>query len=212
LAFAAAPVGALGRSSAATAQTGPALKSIGVASNAKRDTVPSSIVMNSRGATLQGDTLTLIGISPNSIIFADRPVRSAGHALTAHLLEEWSPGSDSFAKDPQNATVSVFNKGASVVKDAVVELTSPKMDGDNLNFNVNVLEGDIAGADGPASVFIDIIGLPRTPLSVAGVGRRTAYRAAFYGAAAVEAHPYGGYAYGYPPPAACGYHPYPPCH
>jgi len=68
-------------------------------------------------------------------------------------------------------------------------LTSPKLDGDKLTFNVQVLEGDLAGADGPASVFIDIIGLPFTPLSFAGAARRTARRGAFYaGAAAVAAY------------------------
>ena len=69
----------------------------------------SLIVMNARGATLQGDKLVLTGVAPNSILFADRPVRAAGHALTAHVLEEWSPANpdkDSFAKDPPNATVS----------------------------------------------------------------------------------------------------------
>ena len=51
----------------------------------------------------------LEGVSPNAIVFADRPVRSAGHALTAHLLEEWSGNApDSFAKTPPNATVSVL--------------------------------------------------------------------------------------------------------
>ena len=72
-------------------------------------------------------TVTLMGVSPSVIIFADRPVRSAGHALTAHFLEEWDPatGADSFAKDPPNATVSAFDKEASTVKDAVVELTAP---------------------------------------------------------------------------------------
>ena len=34
------------------------------------------------------------------------------------------------------------------------------------------------GSDGPAAVFIDIIGRPLTPLSYAGVARRTAYRGA----------------------------------
>ena len=43
--------------------------------------VPSMIVLNARGAKLEGQKLTLEGISPNAIIFADRPVRSAGHAL-----------------------------------------------------------------------------------------------------------------------------------
>lgn len=55
------------------------------------------------------------------------------------------------------------------------------MDSDNLAFNVKVLEGDIAGADGAAAVFIDIIGLPRNPFSFGGVARCTAYRGAFYG-------------------------------
>jgi hypothetical protein len=36
---------------------------------------------------------------------------------------------------------------------------------------VRVLEGDLAGTDGPASVFVDIIGMPPTPLSFAGVAR-----------------------------------------
>jgi hypothetical protein len=170
----------------------------------KADMVPSLIVMNARGASLQGQTLTLTGVSPNSIVFADRPVRAAGHLLTAHLLEEWSEGS--FAKDPPNATVSVLSKDGASVHDAVVELRDPHLDGDKLAFDVRVLEGDLGGADGPASVFVDIIGLPFTPLSFAGVARRTARRAAWYGAAAAAAAPY--YyppPYGYPPP----YYPYP---
>ena len=48
--------------------------------------VPSMIVLNAKGAKLGGGKLVLEGVSPNAIIFADRPVRSAGHALTAHLL------------------------------------------------------------------------------------------------------------------------------
>jgi hypothetical protein len=201
---------------AQNAITAPAEKTIGVH---KTEIVPSLIVMNADGGTLAGNTLTLTGISSNSIIFADRPVRSAGHALTAHLLEEWAQGSDSFAKDPPNATVSIFNKDASDVEDAVVVLKNPKMDGTTLTFDVDVLESNITKADGPVSVFIDIIGLPRTPLSFAGMARRTAYRGAFYAGAAVAgaaaAGAYGAYPPAYPyayPRPACGYYPYPPCY
>jgi hypothetical protein len=195
----------------------PQTKKIGTATTEKPKTEPALIVMNARGASLQGQTLTLNGVAPNSIIFADRPVRAAGHALTAHLLEEWATGDDSFGKDPPNATVSVFSKDASSVKDAVVVLKNPKLDGDKLTFNVQVLEGDLVGADGPASVFIDIIGLPFTPLSYAGVARRTAFRSAMYAGAvgaAVYAAPYAApyvAPYAYPRPA-CGYYPYPPCY
>jgi hypothetical protein len=43
-----------------------------------------------------------------------------------------------------------------------------------LTFNVQTLEGDLHGGDGSAAVVIDIIGRPLTPLSCAGVARRSA--------------------------------------
>ena len=209
----------------------PLQKTIGQTTKAQSQVDPSLIVFNSRGASLQGGKLTLTGIAPNAIVFADRPVRAAGHDLTENLLEEWSPtntSKDSFSKDPPNATVSALSKDGSV-RDAVVVLMSPKLEGDRLTFDVQVLEGDMTGADGPASVFIDIIGRPLTPLSFAGVARRTAYRGGAYyagaaaagaaavGAAAAYAAPYAyPYAapYAYYPYArpACGYYPYPPCY
>ncbi|MBP1882512.1 hypothetical protein [Sinorhizobium mexicanum] len=183
----------------------PATKTIG---SAKPQVEPSLIVLNSKGASMKDGKLVLTGVSPNSIVFADRPVRAAGHVLTAHLIEEWGSGKDSFAADPPNATVSVLSKDGGDVVDAVVTLDAPKMEGDELTFNVNVLEGSLEGGDGPASTFIDIIGMPLTPRSFAGVARRTAVRGAWYGGAvagAAMAAPY----YGRP---ACGYYPYPPCY
>jgi hypothetical protein len=82
-----------------------------------------------------------------------------------------------------------------------VTLMSPRAEGADIVFDVAVLEGDLGKADGPASVFIDIIGMPLTPMSFAGAARRTAYRGAFYAGAAAGA------AYGYPPPPV--YAPYP---
>jgi hypothetical protein len=172
-------------------------------SSVKVDMVPSLFVMNARGASLQGKTLALAGVSPTSIVFADRPVRAAGHLPTEALLEEWTTGD--FAKDAPNATVSVLSKDGSSAHDVVVELKSPHLDGVLLTFDVRVLEGDLAGADGPASVFVDIIGMPFTPLSFAGVARRTARRAYWYGAAAAPYSRSYGYPGYYPPP----YAPYP---
>jgi hypothetical protein len=166
----------VGLSTGAAAQTSshPPAKTIGKPQ--RPQIVPSMIVLNARGAKLAGSTLTLDGVSPNAIVFADRPVRAAGHALTAHLLEEWSDGAaGSFAKDPPNATVSVLNKANATVVDTVLVLKSPRLDGDRLTFDVAVIEGDLAHADGPATVFIDIINLP--------AARRTAHRSAWYAAA-----------------------------
>ncbi|MGY3651889.1 hypothetical protein ACVWW2_007180 [Bradyrhizobium sp. LM4.3] len=133
------------------APTSSSIKTIGTpAAAVKPEIVPSLFVMNSRGATLQGDNLVLTGVTPSSIIFADRPIRAAGHQATADVIAEWGSGEDSFAKNPPNATVSVLAKDGSV-KDAVVVLKNPKLEGDKLTFTVQTLEGDLAGADGGGS-------------------------------------------------------------
>ncbi len=219
-------VSALCTSGIALAQTAPPApphvplqKTIGGVT--KPEVVPSLIVLNSQGVSLQGNKLVLTGVAPNSIVFADRPVRAAGHDLTSHIIEDWAMGTDNFAKDPPNATVSAFSKDGSAIRDAVVVLKTPKLEGDRLTFDVDVLEGNLTGADGAAAIFIDIIGRPFTPLSFAGVARRTAFRGAMYRGAAYGAAAYGAAAAGVAAAnafgplygaSACGYYPYPPCY
>ncbi len=186
--------------------------------------VASLAVLNAKSASLDGETLTLTGVSPNAIVFADRPIHAAGHVLTAHFIREWDEGIDSFAKNPPNATVSVLATEGDTVEDAVVVLKSPKLDGDTLSFDVDVLEGELKDADGAAALFIDHFAVHGTgprghhfsaygtghPWRGAWYGRPGAYAAAGLGvglaAGAALSRPYG---YGYPPP--CGYYPYPPC-
>lgn len=172
----------LGLAVGATAQTPPAPqptvqglpKVVGAARHPR--VVPSMFVLNARGARLQDNKLILDGVAPSAIVFADRPVRSAGHIMLTHVLEEWSSKApNSFAKDPPNATVSVLNKAKGSVVDTVVTLKSPKLEGDKLTFDVDVLEGDLAGADGGASVFMDIVNQP--------VPRHSSHRGAWYSGA-----------------------------
>lgn len=134
----------------------PLQKTIGQPTS--RGPVPSLAVLNAKGATLDGNMLTLTGVSPNSIVFADRPVRAAGHVNTAQFIGQWDEGKGSFAKDPPNATISVLGANGTDVSDAVVTLRSPKIAGDNLTFEVAVLEGSLDGASGAAALFIDHFG------------------------------------------------------
>ena len=76
---------------------------------------------------------------------------------------------------PQAPRVVPSMIAKAAVVDAVVVLKSPKLEGDRLTFDVDVLEGDLVGGDGAASVFLDLINLP--------VARRTGHRAAWYHAA-----------------------------
>ncbi|TCL71360.1 hypothetical protein [Rhizobium sp. BK251] len=120
--------------------------------------VPSLAVINSAGAKIENGKLVLTGVSANSIVFADRPVRAAGHVTTEQFIMQWDEGKNNFAVDPPNATVSVLGGDGSDVSDAVVTLKTPKLDGNTLTFDVAVLEGSLSGVAGPAAVFIDHFG------------------------------------------------------
>lgn len=134
-------------------------------------------VHNAKSVSMDGSTLTMKGISPNVIFFCDRPQRFAGHLGVEEFLETVSTGKDSFAEDPPNAVLSIVD--GDEFADVVVTLVKkPTLNGDELVYSgVKVVEGDIPTTAGPGSLFIDVIGRPMSPGSVAGVHRRTRRRA-----------------------------------
>jgi hypothetical protein len=66
---------------------------------------------------------------------------------TSKFVPPWSQGKDSFLKDP-NATLSVFH--GDTVSDLVVELSNPQLSGNDLSYDVKVLEGTLLAKGGPA--------------------------------------------------------------
>jgi len=54
----------------------------------------------------------------------------------------------------------------------VMILRNPRLAGRDLSYEVVVLEGTLPATGGAASLFIDIIGMPLTPVSFAGARRR----------------------------------------
>ena len=150
--------------------------------------VPVLFVQNAEAVVFGQGTLTLKGISPMTVFFSDRPVRIAGHFNTTdEFVPLWDEGKDSFLKDPPNATVSIYEKGQEQLTDVVVKLSKPRLAGKDLTYDIKVIEGKAPPKGGACSVFIDIIGLPFTPLSFAGVARRTAYRTVMWDTAATSA-------------------------
>ena len=137
-------------------------------------------VQTAKGMTFDKSTnkLTLEGVSPITIFFTDRPERIAGHMKTTAFVPFWSTGKDSFLSDPPNADVSILE--GDQLRQMVVVLQAPALKGDALTYTVKVLQGDVPAKGADVSVFIDIIGMPLTPLSYAGVARRTMYRRAYW--------------------------------
>ena len=124
-----------------------------------------------------GGKLTLEGVSPVTLFFADRPERIAGNMKTTAFVPFWSKGKDSFLSDPPNADLSILE--GEQLRQVVVVLRDPVLQGDRLIYTVKVLQGEMPNKASDVSVFIDIIGMPLTPFSYAGVARRS-YRRAYY--------------------------------
>jgi hypothetical protein len=99
--------------------------------------------------------LALQGVSPTTIIFADRPERLAGHARTEAVVQSWGEGPDSFAKVPPNADFSTF--GPNGAANAVVELRNPSLQGDTLTYDVHLIQGNVPPSGGEGSLFIDLV-------------------------------------------------------
>jgi hypothetical protein len=130
-------------------------------------------VQNAKNVSFSNGKLVLRGVNPVTVCFTDRPARMAGHMQTSKLVPLWSQGKDSFLKDNPNATLSVFR--GDTVSDLVVELSNPQLSGNDLTYDARLLEGTPPANGGACALFIDVIGMPATPMSYAGVARR-AYR------------------------------------
>jgi hypothetical protein len=106
-------------------------------------------------------TLRLVGVNPQSLYFADRPVRLAGHLKMDEYLAKWTAqaGKDNFSADPPNATISVYEKGKADSTLAVIEILNPRIEGKDLVYDYKIIEGEMPKAGGETSLFIDSIGL-----------------------------------------------------
>jgi hypothetical protein len=151
-----------------------------VLAQAKPKSADFLFVQSAKGMSFDKSTnkLTLIGVSPMTLFFSDRPERIAGNMTTATFVPFWSKGKDSFLADPPNADLSIL-EGKSL-KQVVVVLQDPVLEGENLTYTVKVVSGNMPASGKDVSVFIDVIGMPLTPVSYAGVARRTYRRAVIY--------------------------------
>lgn len=147
---------------------------------AETETAQFLFVQTSKGMTFDAATqvLTLTGVSPITLFFTDRPERTAGNMRTTAFIPFWNEGKDSFKSDPPNADVSVLD-GNKLIQ-TIAELQDPVLDGDSLSYTVKIISGTMPASGADVSVFIDVIGMPLTPVSVAGVDRRAFRRAAIY--------------------------------
>ena len=134
------------------------------------DMVNMLFVQSAHGAELANGKLRLTGVNPSTIFFSDRPERIAGHEPTEDFVSNWGEGEDSFQSIPPNATLSIVI--GPEPQEIVLVLKSPRLEGNDLLYDVEVLNGPQKITGGASSLFIDTVGRPLSPVSVAGVRRR----------------------------------------
>ncbi len=145
------------------------------ATEEESDTVEYLFVQNGDSFEIEGTTLTLIDVDSRTLYFSDRPERIAGYMNLDELLRIGSEGENSFAVNPPNATFAVFD--GDDVLESVIVLRNPRLIDDDLFFDFDVVEGTPPDEGGRCVLFIDTVGRPASPASVAGVHRRHRRRA-----------------------------------
>ncbi len=132
--------------------------------------IEALFVQTAHSMSYDDGVLTLHSLTPTALMFSDRPDRVTGHIPSGEFIGAWGQGEDSFASNPPNAVLSIFQ--ADHVQDVVVVLTHPELTGADLSYGVEILDGDMPATGGEVALFIDVIGRPLSPVSVAGVHRR----------------------------------------
>lgn len=136
----------------------------------------------------QASTLRLEGINPHTVYFSDRPDRIAGHMTLNAYMTTWTEAEDSFAEDPPNATLSVYQEGNAQSALVVLELLDATVEGADLIYGYKVLEGRLPEGGGMPALFIDTIGRPGGGVGAGfhgvGVGARGPGAAGWAGVAA----------------------------
>ena len=110
-----------------------------VQSIAKADEIEALFVQTATRMSYDDGRLTMHLLAPTTLFFSDRPDRVTGHITSQEFVSSWDQGEDSFASNPPNAVLSIFHSDG--VSDIVVELTEPALDGNDLTYNVDILDG-----------------------------------------------------------------------
>ncbi len=109
------------------------------------------VVLSADSGSFSGQTLTLRNV-PHVLYFANRPDRVVRHGSLADFAAAWNNGPDSFADDPPNATLNIYNATGD---DVVITLRKPDISGSEIRFRIDVIDGLLPDTFGKASLFID---------------------------------------------------------
>jgi hypothetical protein len=112
-------------------------------------------VQSAKTVDYKDGVLTLYDMPRHTIFFSDRPNRVVGNMPTEKFVTRWATekGPNGFATVPPNAAITVFQSDGP--KTAIVELSTPRIEGNNLSYKVKVLQGAAFTQPAEGVLFID---------------------------------------------------------
>jgi len=135
--------------------------------------IDALFVQSASSSSSEEGTVTLHGLTDSTVYFADRPRREVGHIPSHLFVELWDSDENGFSVDPPNAVLSFLEEDRPTPEDAVVVLREPHLEGHELTYTVDVLEGSLPKRTGPCALFIDVFGRTFSPVAVASIQRPT---------------------------------------
>ena len=120
-------------------------------------------VQVARRALYDGISLTLLDLAPATVFLAEQPVTSVGHVATGEFLDRWYADANGQGTQAVPAVLSVMDAERGPGADAQVLLSLPRIREAGLEYQVRVLDGEVAASSGACVLFIRPIVAPATP-------------------------------------------------
>ena len=120
-------------------------------------------VQVARRALYDGISLTLLDLAPATVFLSECPVTSVGHVPTGEFLDRWYADADGQGTQAVPAVLSVMDAERGPGADAQLLLSLPRIRDAGLEYQVQVLDGEVASASGACVLFIRPLVAPATP-------------------------------------------------
>jgi hypothetical protein len=113
-----------------------------------------TFVQVGRAALLVGKTLTIEDLEPTTVWLARDHTDRVGHMSTGTFLDVWCHPESGLTSNALRAILGRANPHAQLLGDPVLRLRAPRISGSGLRYDVEVLNGALAGRSGACVLFL----------------------------------------------------------
>jgi len=114
----------------------------------------ATYVQVAREVRFDGRSLTLLDLAPSTICLAHEPGATAGHLPTGLFLDHWYDQLEGASVRPVPAVLSLLDADRAPASDSQVLLSLPRIREAGLQYQIQLVEGEIPPTSGACVLFI----------------------------------------------------------